>query len=526
MYNTENIYCCLCAELMSHKKLLNLNTDEEKCREIVNKLSRFNIEMNLNESFLPKTACFVCINSLEYAFDFITAVERAQKTLNNIILQKIKTEDKSDEENIVFEPPDHDFRIKVEPNTQSSISKIISLKNSKKITEKKKKQYKICNSLDALPLSQLKLTWKEYSWMCSYCETQFPNIDELRNHSMQYHNVCNPYRCIDCNVRRFHLDRFLIHVKRHRKYLKFSCYKCPMKFTSLLEGVKHKSTHITTNYTCFGCHTNFASEEELSKHTSTFFKEKRTREIPVQFQNDGLTCKICNKTLKSKYTLTQHMLTHTDREKSHICEICGKGFFQRINLVDHMILHSDARPYQCEICKSSFKTSRQLSAHIGTHDGLKPFACDQCGRCFRLNRQLTNHKIIHTDSLPHVCTICNKSFRFRTILSQHVRQHTGVKPYSCHVCKRDFTNWSNYNKHMKGKHDMNMAKKKHTPDGVYPIDAVTGQVKYPEGDKMLEWKKKMLERRRVGKGRPRLNKKGGKVVECKEEFVNKDSNNY
>lgn len=39
------------------------------------------------------------------------------------------------------------------------------------------------------------------------------------------------------------------------------------------------------------------------------------------------------------------------------------------------------------------------------------------------------------------------------LLQIHERQHTGVKPYECRACNHKFTNWPNYNKHMKRKHD-------------------------------------------------------------------------
>lgn len=498
MNNIENVFCRLCAELMPHNKLFDLQTDEAKCTEIITKLTRFNVQMNFSDNVLPKMVCYSCINSLNRAFDFVTVVEKAQSNLNDFILtRQIKQEKNASDDDLVvydssssYETDAEIQNIKVESNKKGKLT-------SKTSTQKKKTsscRKETCSKVSHL--SQLKLTWKSYNWLCTYCETQFPSVDELRTHSMQYHNACNPYRCTDCKIRKLRLDTFILHVRKHKRFLRFSCYKCSMVFGSVIAANKHKETHKTSDIVCFGCNMCFESQEELGNHTTTYFRGTNARKPrpPVQLQGNSLTCPICEKVCKTKTSLSTHLLIHTDRKKDHTCEVCGKCFFQKGSLAGHMLQHTDVKPFQCEICKSSFKTSRRLRQHIAIHDGGKPFSCDQCGKLFRLKRQLNNHAIIHTDAHPHVCTYCNKSFRFKTILNQHIRQHTGVKPYSCALCQRDFTNWSNYNKHMKRRHATDMAKKKRTPDGTYPIDPLTGEVIMPAEDKITEWKKKMMKK--------------------------------
>ncbi|KAI8441297.1 hypothetical protein MSG28_014925, partial [Choristoneura fumiferana] len=104
----------------------------------------------------------------------------------------------------------------------------------------------------------------------------------------------------------------------------------------------------------------------------------------------------------------------------------------------------------------------------------------------------------------------------------HVRQHTGVKPYTCGFCQRDFTNWPNYNKHMKRRHGMDMAKKKHTPEGLYPINPATGEVVItPETEDTLEWKKEMMRQRRPGRPKQTVveaeEQQNEDIKECKSE---------
>lgn len=518
MSNSDSAYCRLCAELKPNTKLVNLKLNNEKRSEILEKLGKVNVTIDFIDDLLPKTVCFVCINSLDRASEFVASVEQAQSVLTDIILvQHIKKENSSsDAEDFVYEPPDdvkyEESNVKIEIENSVTNYKDDSDEDNNSCTSKKQKKRpkeSSKNSLDAIPLAQLKLTWKDYSWTCSFCETQFPSVEELKVHSIQYHNCCNAYRCTDCNIRKLRLDSFLVHVKRHRKFLKLSCYKCHLRFSTPHAVNVHKSSHITSPYSCNGCNSMFHNSEEMIQHTSMFYKDKRARQMPtlptVQELSD-LTCVLCKKTFKHKGSLNTHLLIHTERKRDHTCEKCGKCFLNKQNLAGHMLLHNDSRPFQCEICKATFKTSAQLRNHVGVHDNQKPFSCNQCGRCFRLQKQLSSHKIIHTDLMPYVCSYCNKGFRFKTILNQHIRQHTGVKPYSCEVCQRDFTNWPNYNKHMKRRHGMDMAKKKHTPDGVYPINPATGEIIiYPETHSTLEWKKKMMMQRRPG--RPKVNLK-------------------
>ncbi|CAB3223062.1 unnamed protein product [Arctia plantaginis] len=516
MGSTENAYCRLCAVCKPHDKLVDLQIDQQKRNFTVNKLKLLNCQLDFSENFLPKTVCLVCINSLTHAADFVVAVEQAQVVLRDVILtQPIKKDSyNSDCEGafvceILEEKCEDNINVRSESINEAHMkikSDLCNVGGINKKTDRTSKNKALINQtgstkngkeeklsdLDSVPPSQRKSTWEDYTWTCSYCETQFATVTELISHSMKYHKSCTAYCCTDCNVKRLRLDRFLTHVRTHRKYLQLSCYICFKTFPSAHEVNKHRATHITSNYKCVGCNTSLPSNEELQKHSNLFYKNSRSRNIPLQAQKDILQCLICTKEYKTKTSLHTHLLKHTDRKPKYTCEVCGKCFWQKSGLDAHIMLHEDKRPFRCEICKSSFRNKHQLRYHVGVHDGEKPFSCKQCGKCFRLQKQLTSHSIIHTDSLPHICTFCNKRFRLKAYLNVHIRQHTGVRPYTCDTCGRDFTNWANYNKHLRRRHNMDITKRKYTSGDLCPVGKTTGKVNYPEMDKILEWKNKIL----------------------------------
>lgn len=505
-------YCRLCAEKKPNNKLLDINLDSEKRCEINEKLARINAAADLEDETLPKTICLECIYALDKAYEFVVAVEYAQRSLSQFfIVPIVKKEEAEIDDFLRIASADFGSEIDGELKftvKQESDDEYIDSNYDRNEEESPSKQdnrsYMVSRNpksidVDSIPLaqlSQIKLSWENFNWCCTFCETLFLSIRELKEHSMVYHKMCNPYRCTDCKIRKYSLDKFLNHIQRHHKHLKFSCYICYKQFRTAKAVFKHKKSHETTEFLCPGCNASFLNNDELNSHMEEFSQLKRVKRLPGRFQTDGLTCTACQKTFKNKGGLNAHILTHMDRKKDHTCEVCGKGFFTKHALTAHMQLHNDGRPHKCQLCNAAFKTPRLLKNHVGIHTNDKPFTCAECGKNFRLQRLLKNHSIVHTDIHPYACTHCDKRFKFKPLLNCHIRMHTGVKPYSCEHCHRDFSCWPNYNKHMKRKHNMDLSKKKLTPEGVFPRDPNTGEViKEPETNKMMEWKRMMLMKR-------------------------------
>ena len=92
--------------------------------------------------------------------------------------------------------------------------------------------------------------------------------------------------------------------------------------------------------------------------------------------------------------------------------------------------------------------------HQKYHSDQRPYRCEKCGKMYKTERCLKVHSLVHLDQRPFVCNVCNKSFLSNSKLKQHSNIHTGERPYKCNYCSRDFTNFPNWLKHTRRRHNV------------------------------------------------------------------------
>lgn len=457
-------YCRLCAKLKPTDKLLDLIIDEGK-HNIVEKLIHLNATIDSFDEKLPKSVCLICFELLNTAYDFVVQVQKAQEVLRDqLVLQKVKTEDElstSDFDNYVVSIA---VSIKEEiRNVDEEIENVDEeIQNVHEETENIDEEATSTELKEESNENQTKdcSLWRDFTCLCAVCDTQFPNISSLHEHSMSFHGKCNSYRCADCRKHKLNLDQFITHVCTHRKHLRLSCYQCSKSFKTNSKLKQHRKVHFSSNFTCRGCNVCFTSKENLQQHIDSHYATLKVRMIPDKLKQIGLTCKVCGKTLKSKATLINHLLIHTNRTVNYVCEVCGKQCIRRYEFEEHMLTHSLNRLFKCNICHSSFKTKTCLRSHCSLHENVKPFECKDCGKMFRLKKQLNSHRVIHSGAYPYKCEVCGKGFNFKSRLQVHERQHSGAMPYTCEICSRAFRDWSNYAKHVRGMHNKDIRVKK------------------------------------------------------------------
>ncbi|XP_055379891.1 zinc finger protein 62-like [Condylostylus longicornis] len=170
-------------------------------------------------------------------------------------------------------------------------------------------------------------------------------------------------------------------------------------------------------------------------------------------RNILMDCPDCGKSLKLG-SMWMHRKIHNTNSKRYNCDICGQKFVQKVNLTNHLKLHNAEKSFECPECQKTFPERSHMIRHQKYHSDLRPYKCEKCGKMYKTERCLKVHSLVHLDKRPFVCSVCNKSFLSNSKLKQHSNIHTGERPYKCKYCSRDFTNFPNWLKHTRRRHNV------------------------------------------------------------------------
>lgn len=205
------------------------------------------------------------------------------------------------------------------------------------------------------------------------------------------------YKCDECLFSTSFKCNFDRHIlEKHEERKPFQCNYCEYKTSrnerliSHFDNCHNDEHNLEKRFKCDWneCELSFISLSSLRQHRLSH----------------SLLCKSCFKGFKSKFHLTQHMLTHS-HVKTVQCEHCSyKARFKK-ELMDHMkAIHTELLPknifdklLECKICGKKFASPSKLKRHQNIHIGLKPFKCDKCSYATASKQHLERHnrKINH-----------------------------------------------------------------------------------------------------------------------------------
>lgn len=334
---------------------------------------------------------------------------------------------------------------------------------------------------------------------CHYCGCLKTNKSILRDH-IYAHMGIKPYHCSTCGMN-FSLKKTLKrHIEKHKKknhqpliedhqvenmspeeYKNLvknkvkDCPKCKKEFSTPRYMRKHlRDIHSAQKcHICDQCGNQYKTKSSLSEHKRFIHSEKRPLKKEQKFE-----CNVCESLFATKYTLRDHMNTHTG--KKFICDMCGRGFSSTKHLKRHKLYHlkqsgqlPDINTHQCQICDKFFiqkhalrhhmdwvhgdkhhlckicgaKIKGTLQQHMMTHTGEKKYCCHICGK--KMRGKLREHMLTHTGERPYACDCCGSTFKDKSYLKIHMRKHSGERPYVCNHCEHSFAARSAFTLHLK-----------------------------------------------------------------------------
>eukprot|EP01084_Bolivina_argentea_P127806 225998_1 len=187
---------------------------------------------------------------------------------------------------------------------------------------------------------------------CEQCDKLFDDHQFFRKHMRITHNVMKPYKCCHCN-QCFDIKNGLM---THIKQIHF------MQFKNRYQSRKYE---------------------------------------PV------VTCKQCNKVMKSAKILKRHIQSVHNKVPKIECNICHEKFHWKKEYNKHFYsVHTEVRPYKCDICSFSYRRKKSLTDHKRTHTGERPYKCCKCNKGFiRSSNRNSHQKVCKKDYLvPYLLT--------------------------------------------------------------------------------------------------------------------------
>ncbi|XP_047227298.1 zinc finger protein 142 [Girardinichthys multiradiatus] len=208
-----------------------------------------------------------------------------------------------------------------------------------------------------------------------------------------------------------------------------------------------------------------SGEHQLSGCPNYAYNQKRAvdnHEKKGCMKPDELQCPMCCFSVKSKRSLSRHILSDHKEEKLQDpgqkrlhCQQCTFSCKQQRRMEQHTSRkHKEAQLHRCSYC--SFSTSRRyrLEEHESLHTGVGRHSCDACDKTFGAVTKLRQHKIrIHDKQPTHFCPLCDFAGYAPDDIRRHNRRcHSGELQHVCSHCGARFSSEIALRNHCKRVH--------------------------------------------------------------------------
>uniref|UniRef100_A0A1Q3F1F1 Putative c2h2-type zn-finger protein n=1 Tax=Culex tarsalis TaxID=7177 RepID=A0A1Q3F1F1_CULTA len=277
---------------------------------------------------------------------------------------------------------------------------------------------------------------KEFFCCLRDCHEIFSSMEELEQHCTDVHEE---KRTVNLHFSKDAATGYL-------------CDLCKRHYPTQEAYDRHVRTITDRKFMCTACSQRFSTREQLTRHEKYYHLPADEKEVQLVHP-----CPQCPATLRTPYTLQQHIRTQHEKRITELCKTCGRSFRTKQQLKSHEAnTHMKNRPYRCDQCPMNFGSKFLLQRHVLAHTDIR-YPCKFCGKEYRYPNDTKRHEqVVHLNDKPHECELCGKTFVRARDLRLHMTTHTSVKLFPCTVAGCGFS--SNIAKqlsaHVQEEHDM------------------------------------------------------------------------
>lgn len=210
-----------------------------------------------------------------------------------------------------------------------------------------------------------------------------------------------------------------------------------VRFVSFRSSEKNDSTKICQlDLNCF-----VENEEDLSQGLS---------------ENEQIKCRWCGNVCDNLTSYCIHIEDCKKQKKIYKCGICNKLLKKRRSIKEHLMTeHIDANLKACPFCKKEFESNKKLRPHFRTCKikwrNRKAMKCRYCDRKIK-SRSLFLHHVKRCKPYPCTCYHCMKSFSCLGKLEKHLTESHSKKHFDCELCRKTFLTRDHLSRHITNDH--------------------------------------------------------------------------
>ncbi|XP_028156447.1 zinc finger protein 26-like [Ostrinia furnacalis] len=295
-------------------------------------------------------------------------------------------------------------RVRLLSTTNDTVDSSVSTEPKKKqnIQQIRQNIHCILNMSTAIPFKFFS------SFSCFYCSKKFVEFDDLKQHTVTEHPICD---LKSKSIKNCKGQRVCVKVNIASLQCKLCCQ--PMENLDVL--IDHL----------------------ISEHSASYDKSVVGCLEPFRIIKDNIPCPQCpDRTFRYFGILQRHMNSdHSNNNK--ICDFCGRTFKNVINLKVH-ISHSHSGSAECNTCGVKFKNQWCLARHRAKSHDVKNYKCPKCPEFFKSQYDKQKH-LIKVHDTGHKCEHCGKMFTRNSFMKDHIRRtHLKEKNVPCNLCGEKF----------------------------------------------------------------------------------------